>query len=220
VSLDDSGDIVLFCQDGNCPLGLGGQSGTPGGPAAMGKAASSRLMVILVSALVAPAGLAICATGIAAVVLRHRRKRAAEQEAAGGTGETGGTRRRRGRRPRREAQLEGRAGTQEIWRSTDGVPWPANTSSNALYSSNAGSDESSSSGGGNHVLRLQPGETGFGSMPGGMFQPVAMLPPPRDSVDGPGSHEGQSSGYNRRRWSIASSLTGMATNVALALHLR
>lgn len=199
VSLDDSGDIVLICQDGKCPLGLAGQSGTFGGPAATGKAASSKLMVILVSALVAPAGLAVCATGIAAVVLRRRRKRATEEEAAGGTNGTSGTRRRRGHRPKREAQLEGRAGAQEIWSSTDGVPWPPTAGSNVLYSSNAGSDESSSSGGGNNVLRLQPGETGFGSMPGGIFQSVAMLPPPRDSIDGPGPHEGQSVGNGRRR---------------------
>jgi hypothetical protein len=195
-----------------------------------------RLLIIVLAALVAPAGLAICATGIAAVILKKRRKEKEDEQAQEARlerlhkrkdGQIAG-------RQENELQLEGRQGVKQSWRSMDGTSWfPGVSPSPAVVRrSNAGGSVSGSDEFTNGDLalqqqqqqvmsssieRLQPGETGFGSMPGGVNRFVAMvtLPPARDSLDGFGVERSKGS-----RWSLAGSVAGMASSVASALHLR
>lgn len=180
VALDESGDIIVVCQAGQCPEpppSQGGVSETPtdegqAGAGSQGSAPAGSaspkmsLLNVLLIALVAPAGLALCAAGAAVAVLRRRQLKEKMQE------------------PKEEPQQAGR------------VTRPA-----MLRRSTAGSEAGSRgvSGDGTCVQPLQPGETGFGSMPGGIARfgagglgrypsidfsaGTVTLPPARDSMD-------------------------------------
>jgi hypothetical protein len=235
VALDDTGDIVLICLNGVCPpslTGIPGQTETPDGThtqpgnsaeTPISAASGSKLMIILLAALVAPAGLAICATGVAAVVLRKRRKQKDDEQARD-------TNHARSNVPahdqHNELQLQGRHGVKQSWRSADGTSWvPGATPSPAVLRrsrSNAGgstelTDADRALQQGTSIERLQPGETWFGSVYGGRNGGAAMvtLPPARDSIDGCVVERSRGS-----RWSLAGSMAGVASSISNALHLR
>jgi hypothetical protein len=235
VALDDTGDIVLICLNGICPpslTGIPGQAETPDGTqtqlgnsaqSPISAASGSKLLVILLAALVAPAGLAICATGIAAAVLRKRRKQSDDEQARDATKQKP-TNNMAGQDHHDELQLQGRQGVKQSWRSADGTSWvPGATPSPAvLRRSNAGgstelTDADLALQQGTSIERLQPGETGFGSVYGGRSGGAAMvtLPPARDSVDGCVVERSRGS-----RWSLAGSVAGVASSISNALHLR
>lgn len=218
--LDDTGDITLVCQDGRCPQSLTGlaaadAAGLGSEAAAAAAPANMKLVVILVAVLV-PAGLAVCAAGVAAVVLRKRRRQKEEKQGNKGRPE----------RPKKHQDAhdlsEGRQGVKQSWRSGDGGRTGASPA--VLCRSNAGSDDGEYSNGdlnshGTNVEQLQPGETGFGSMAGGTnqrFGAMVTLPPTTDSLDGFSTEHAS----GRPRWSLAGSLAGMANSVAGALHFR
>jgi hypothetical protein len=236
VALDDTGDIVLICANGVCPAsltGIPGQAETPDptqpGDSAqtpISAASGSRLVVILLAALVAPAGLAICATGVAAAILRKRRKQKEDEQARD-------AKHKRSNNSltaqEQELGLQGRTGVKQSWRSVDGASWvPGAALSRAvLRRSDAGgsaeltdaADLALQQGAiATSVERLQPGETGFGSVCGAVRGGAAMvtLPPARDSIDGGGVLERSRGG----RWSLAGSVAGMASSISHALHLR
>lgn len=243
VSLDDTGDITLICQGGQCPVpptnlgGMGetgGQQGQSVGKAqgATGSALNLSLLAIILIAVCVPAGLALCAAGVAAGVLRRRKKQ--KEKDAGSA----------------KKDERGKQGSKESWRSTDGVSRSPIARPAMLRRSNAGSgngspEDFSTDGQGTSVERVQPGETGFGSMPGGLFRfgstqlmrggsiewPANMptLPPARDSMDlaaarARGSIDWsvvQEDRSNRgAKWSVAGSLAGMATSMAHVLNFR
>jgi hypothetical protein len=219
-----------------------------------------KLLIILLAALVAPAGLAICATGVAAVVMKRRRKQKEDEQAREARlkrlhkhrdGQVAGR-----QEQEMQLQLEGRRqGVKQSWRSVDGTSWVPGIAPGPamLRRSNAGSVNGSDEltegdlalqqqqslsqqqslqglqycqSAGTSIERLQPGETGFGSMPGGVmnrFAAMVTLPPGRDSVDGFTVAESSFSAAARprgNRWSLAGSVAGMASSVATVLHLR
>lgn len=247
LALDD-GDITLVCQDGQCPSALTGpgqaQNPLQGVPAAAGGTSSPggtaavpgtplNIKVVVVAALVAPAGLALLGIGVAAAVIRRRRRQKEKAEAV----DTARLQKQRSGRPpglQGPQPQGGLVGARTIWRSTDGSPqWGPQAGPAALRrSTGVHSDFDDSSDGqacppnglGTLVEGVRPGETGFGSMPGGFGGPGAILPPARDSAAGFGfelEHTGHAvHGAGGNRWSLAGSLAGMATTVAHALHLR
>jgi hypothetical protein len=243
LALDD-GDITLVCQAGQCPAVLSGVPEQAGNSAAAkpasGQAAPStplNIKVIIIAALAAPTGLAVCALGIFAAVMHRRKKR--EREAAEAGADDPADKRPHKRSPRRpDPQSEGKQGVKQSWRSTDGgVIWgprasPATLRRSTNGASCSGSNESTdgevSPPYGHHdgtpVEGLQPGETGFGSMPGGFYRSGAILPPRTDSLDLYGPPERTTSnvlqGMRGNRWSLTGSLAGMAATMAQALHLR
>jgi hypothetical protein len=215
------------------------------------------LLKVLLIALVVPAGLALCATGIAAAVLRRRRKQKEKQQQPAKAATRKNIKRPGGALRHRvgeeDLQLEGKQGTKESWRSVDGTSWVPGASPAALprlrRSNNGnscnGSDEYTDAdlalqnhGQGTSVERLQPGETAFGSMPGGINRLVgmaapartgsidwsaAMLPPTRDSFDLQRGASIEWSGTARphgAKWSMAGSLAGMATTMANVFNFR
>ncbi|KAF6250697.1 hypothetical protein COO60DRAFT_1629462 [Scenedesmus sp. NREL 46B-D3] len=236
VTLDDTGDIVLICLNGVCPPSLTGKPGqgeTPGStqdkPAGsvldlFSAFSGTRPQIILLAALLVPAGLAICATGIVAVVLRKRRKQKEEEQAREGTNKRKRADDQPTERQEQQLQLEGRQSIKPVWRSADGTSWvPGTTQSSALLRRSSIGTSINGSGAftdadlalqlgpqGTSVERLQPGETGFGSNPGNVsrFAAMAALPPSRDSADGCAVERSRGS-----KWSLAGSL-------ANAMHLR
>jgi hypothetical protein len=234
VALDDTGDIVLICWNGVCPpslTGIPGQAETPDGTqtqlgnsaqAQLSAASGSKLLVILLAALAAPAGLAICATGIAAAVLRKKRKQKDDEQAQAAKLKQPNNVPAQDRHD--ELQLQGRQGVKQSWRSADGTSWVpgAAPSPAVLRRSNAGgstelTDADLALQQGTSIERLQPGETGFGSVYGGRNGGAAMvtLPPARDSIDGCVVERSRGS-----RWSLAGSMAGVASSISNALHLR
>ncbi|KAF6257103.1 hypothetical protein COO60DRAFT_1461341 [Scenedesmus sp. NREL 46B-D3] len=236
VTLDDTGDIVLICLNGVCPPSLTGKPGqgeTPGStqdkPAGLvldlfSAFPGTRPQIILLAAILVPAGLAICATGIVAVVLRKRRKQKEEEQAREGTNKRKRADDQPTERQEQQLQLEGRQSLKPVWRSADGTSWvPGTTQSSALLRRSSIGTSINGSGAftdadlalqlgpqGTSVERLQPGETGFGSNPGNVsrFAAMAALPPSRDSADGCAVERSRGS-----KWSLAGSL-------ANAMHLR
>ncbi|WIA18832.1 hypothetical protein OEZ85_003511 [Tetradesmus obliquus] len=258
VALDDSGDITLICLNGVCPPSLTGlpgvaetpDSGETGGSGQtqnpVGAVTGMRLLIILLAALVAPAGLAICATGVAAVVLKRRRKEKEDEQARDARlkrlhthkeGQIAGRQEQQQQQQQQELQLQGRQGVKQSWRSVDGgdaswvpgvSPSPAVLRRSTAGGSYSGSDEFTDANlalqqqqqeaiASSSIERLQPGETGFGSMPGGVnrFAAMVTMPPGRDSMDGFGVERSRGS-----RWSLAGSVAGMASSVAAAVRFR
>jgi hypothetical protein len=186
------------------------------------------LLNVLLIALVAPAGLAVCAAGAAVVVLRRRRKQKGQQASKDGL-------------------KQGVASKQE-----GPVTRPAMLLRRSLNCSETGG-RSSVSGDGTCVQQLQPGETGFGSMPGSISRlggglsrypsiefsaGMVTLPPARDSMDlssqlqratrgsidwsvvEPSHAHAHAPHAPHAKWSMAGSIAGMASSVAHALHFR
>jgi hypothetical protein len=252
VTLDD-GDITLVCQACQRPSGLTGGgplSGQPESPAAGGRdttgskaapgSTAVSIKMIIIAALVAPTGLALIVVGALAVVMKRRKKQ--KEDASDSTQDEKRLHKHKSGRPGRPGHPELQQGVKHSWRSTDGGDsWypragPATLRRSTNGASWNGSNESTDGeaspphGHGTQVEGLQPGETGFGSMPGGIYRPGAILPPTRDSMDlyaghgRPGmpvaGHRPPASGARGNRWSLAGSLAGMATSVANVLHLR
>lgn len=265
-----AGDITLVCQNGACPAQLGQPDSSqetsltyPDNGSTASKSVNTKLLIILLAAVVAPAGIALCATGIAAAVIYKRRKRKREEEDGESQAKAGKVTRLHkhhdGAVAGRQWQesLEGSQARQRprtIWKSTDGAgianpvglsagnPWIASAGPAELERlSNAGSSSHSSrqnspeenkwfsehrDAEGNAVQQLRPGETGFGSMPGG-FGAMVTLPPARDSVYGgqlaglehpvPGAaagHAGPAGIWQAARRSLAGSVAGIASALA------
>jgi hypothetical protein len=273
VSLDDTGDITLICQGGTCPTtapgpvgqagGSQGQGEVPEAPAVAGKGQAGgavgamSLVNVLLIALVVPAGLALCATGVAAAVLHRRRKQQKKQHQPAKALTQKNIKRpgcaHRHRVGEEDLQLEGKQGAKESWRSVNGMSWVPGAGPAAVprlrRSTNGASCNGTAEytdadlalqhhGQGTNVERLQPGETGFGSMPGGvnrllgMAAPArtgsidwsaAMLPPTRDSFDLQRGGSIEWSGATRphgAKWSMAGSLAGMASTMASMFNSR
>lgn len=217
IALDD-GDIVLVCSDGRCPAGFTNTSQSIA-PATEAPASgvSPQLLVIILAAVMAPIALAVCATGAAVVVLRKRRREDGQQ--AGGAGE-------KPNHEQKHGELAGRSGLRQGWRRGEGAsPRPTAGPAVLRRSSDDNTDVHSAvqymSGPVTSVERVQPGETGFGSMPGDSsnYGAMVVLPPARDSLDLFGPEVPAAPHPNRRR-SFVGSLTGMAASLAQALHLR
>lgn len=211
-------------------LPVGNSSTVPADDAATNSATNPKLVTIVLAAVLAPAGVAMCATGLVGAILYRKRHRDDQQQT---------NKEKKGKLARLHKHHDGAVtGRQKQLPRSKGTHHSSNTLAEAeLELSNPGSRKNSGQDTADEGLaaanlramrtaveRVRPGETGFGSMPGS-HEAMITLPPRRDSVDWTSIMQVEAS---RQSYSIMmnpvnamrNSLTGIANGFAQALRFR